>query len=193
MVKILHSQCRGPGVRSLVRELDSTCHNQEFARCNEYRRSCVLQLRASADKERKKEKYLKNKYIMKQMLLLIVKLWKGQFEGVGNTKSKVSICPCLNCICTLLTAWCYNYVDSFVCVCVCVWVLVAQSCLTLWDPTDCSPPDFSVHGILQARMQEWIAIHFSRGTSQPRDWTLVSCITDRFFTVWATVANFEHC
>ena len=57
---------------------------------------------------------------MKQMLLLIVKLWKGQFEGVGNTKSKVSICPCLNCICTLLTAWCYNYVDSFVCVCVCV-------------------------------------------------------------------------
>ena len=64
--------------------------------------------------------------------------------------------------------------------------LVTQSCLTLCDPTDCSPPGFSVHGILQARILEWIAIPFSRGTSQPRDWTLVSCIAGRFFTVWAT-------
>ena len=44
----------------------------------------------------------------------------------------------------------------------------------------------SVHGILQARILEWVAILFSRGTSQPRDWTWVSCITCRFFTVWAT-------
>ena len=65
----------------------------------------------------------------------------------------------------------------------CVYVLVAQSCLTLCDPTDYSPPDFSVHGILQARILEWIAIPFSRGTSQPRDRTLVSCIAGRFFTV----------
>ena len=47
-------------------------------------------------------------------------------------------------------------------------MLVAQSCPTVCDPTDCSPPGFSVHGILQARILEWIAIPFSRGTSQPR-------------------------
>ena len=52
----------------------------------------------------------------------------------------------------------------------------AQSCLTLWDSMDCSPPDSSVHGILQARILEWVAIPSFRRTSQPRDWTLVSCI-----------------
>ena len=56
----------------------------------------------------------------------------------------------------------------YVCVCVCVCVLVAQSCLPLCDPSDCSLPGFSVHGIVQARILEWIAIPFSRGTSQPR-------------------------
>ena len=61
--------------------------------------------------------------------------------------------------------------------------LVAQPCLILCDPTDCSPPDFSVHGILQARILEWIAIPFSRETSQPRDRALVSRIAGRFFTV----------
>ena len=65
-------------------------------------------------------------------------------------------------------------------------VLVAQLCLTLCNPMDCSPPGFSVYGIVQARILEWIAIPFSRGTSQPRDRTLVSCIVGRFFTVWAT-------
>ena len=44
-------------------------------------------------------------------------------------------------------------------------VLVTQSCPTLCDPTDCSPPGFSVHGILQVKILEWIAIPFSRGTS----------------------------
>ena len=47
-------------------------------------------------------------------------------------------------------------------------VLAAQSCLTLWDPMGCSPPGFSVHGILQARILEWVASPFSRGFSQPR-------------------------
>ena len=70
--------------------------------------------------------------------------------------------------------------------CVCVCVLVAQSRLTLCDPMDCSSPDFSVHGILQTSVLEWIAIPFSRGTSQPRDWTLVSCVAGTLFTVWAT-------
>ena len=58
-----------------------------------------------------------------------------------------------------------------------VCVLVTQSCLTLCDTMDCSPPDSSVHGILQARILEWVAIPFSRGSSQPRDRTWVSCIS----------------
>ena len=48
-------------------------------------------------------------------------------------------------------------------------VLVAQSCWILYDPIDCSPPGSSVHGLLQVRMLEWVAIPFSRGSSQPRD------------------------
>ena len=60
-------------------------------------------------------------------------------------------------------------------------MLVVQSCLTLCDPMDCSPPGFSVRGILQARILEWAAISFSRGSSQPRDQTWVSCIEDRCF------------
>ena len=61
-------------------------------------------------------------------------------------------------------------------------VLVAQSCLTLCDPMDCSPPGSSVHEIFQARILEWVAISFSRGSSQPRDLTWVSCTAYRFFT-----------
>ena len=69
--------------------------------------------------------------------------------------------------------------------CVCAY-LVAQSCPTLCDPMDCSPPGSSVHGILQARILEWVAISFSRGSSLPRDQTRVSCIAGRFFTNGAT-------
>ena len=50
-------------------------------------------------------------------------------------------------------------------------VLVTHLCPTLYDPMDCSPPGSSVHGILQARILEWVAIPFSRRSPQPRDWT----------------------
>ena len=60
-------------------------------------------------------------------------------------------------------------------------VKVTQSCLTLWDPLD-----YTVHGILQARILEWVAVPFSRGSSQPRDWTQVFLIAGGFFTSWAT-------
>ena len=63
-----------------------------------------------------------------------------------------------------------------------VKMLVAQSRPTLWDTTDCSPPGSSVHGILQTTILEWVAIPFSRGSSQPRDQTQVSHIAGRFFT-----------
>ena len=66
------------------------------------------------------------------------------------------------------------------------WSEVTQSWPTLYDPMDCSLPGSSVHGIFQAIVLEWIAISFSRGSSRPRDWTRVSCIVDRGFTIWAT-------
>ena len=69
------------------------------------------------------------------------------------------------------------------CVCGGVWVLVAQSCPTLCDHMDYSPPGSSVHGILRARILQWVAIPFSRGSSRPRGGTQVSCIARGFFTV----------
>ena len=65
-------------------------------------------------------------------------------------------------------------------------VLVAQLGPTLCDPVDCSPPGCSIHGILQARILEWVAIPFSRGSSRPRVRTWVSCLAGRFFTIWTT-------
>ena len=65
------------------------------------------------------------------------------------------------------------------------WSDVTQSCPTLWDTMDCSLSGSSVHGILQVRILEWIIIPFPRGSSQLRDWTQVSCIAGRFFTVWS--------
>ena len=64
-------------------------------------------------------------------------------------------------------------------------VKVAPSCPALCDPMDCSLPGSSVHGILWARILEWVAISFSRISSQPRDWTWVSRIAGRHFTIWA--------
>ena len=62
-------------------------------------------------------------------------------------------------------------------------MLVAQLCPTLCNPMDWSPPGFSVHGILQARILEWVSIPFSRGSSPPRDRIWVSCTKGRFFTI----------
>ena len=66
-------------------------------------------------------------------------------------------------------------------------VLVTQWCLTAFDPVNCSPPGSSVHGILQARILERVAIPFSRRSSQPRDRTQFSCIASEFFTIWDTM------
>ena len=65
--------------------------------------------------------------------------------------------------------------------------LITKLCLALATPwTVCSPPGCSVHGVLQARILEWVAISFSRGSSWPRDWTQISCTAGSFFTNWAT-------
>ena len=68
------------------------------------------------------------------------------------------------CVCSY-----YNYL-------MCMYI-IAQSCLTLCDPTDCSPPGSSVQGILQARILEWVAMPSSRGYFPLKDQTHVSCIS----------------
>ena len=77
--------------------------------------------------------------------------------------------------------------DICVCVCVCVCVLVTWSCPTLCDSMDYSPPGSSVHGILQARVLEWVAIPFSKGFSWPTVWTQVSCIAGRLYILYIYV------
>ena len=70
-----------------------------------------------------------------------------------------------------------------------VCVLVPKSCPTLCGPMDCSPPGSSVHGIIQARIPEWVVIFFSRGSFQPRDQIQVcsaSCVGRHFLYHWAT-------
>ena len=77
--------------------------------------------------------------------------------------------------------WCRK-LYSRVLVCVSVCVLVTQLCPNLCNPMDCSLPGSTVHAILQARILEWVAIPFTRGFPQPRNWTRVSCTVGRFFT-----------
>ena len=60
--------------------------------------------------------------------------------------------------------------------------LVTQLCPILCDLMDCCPPGFSIHGISQERILEWVSIYYSREFSQPRDWTWVSCLAGRVFT-----------
>ena len=72
---------------------------------------------------------------------------------------------------------CFSCVFTFLEIIKHVWLCsVAQLCLTLCDPMDCSPPGSSVHGIFQARILEWVAVSFSGVSSQPKDQTHISCI-----------------
>ena len=81
---------------------------------------------------------------------------------------------------SLPLSWAPNYRNKlYMC-------LDTQSCLTLRDPVDHSPLGSSVHGILQDRILEWVAIPFSKRSSQPRDQSWVSCIAGRFLTIWDT-------
>ena len=74
----------------------------------------------------------------------------------------------------------HTHTHSRVCTC------LLQSCPAFCNPIGYSVPGSSVHAILQARILEWVAMPFSMGSSQLRDWTCVSCIADRFFTHWTT-------
>ena len=89
-------------------------------------------------------------------------------------------------MCCLLSWVSVSFFSSFLllwklptktCLCAVCSAKLLQSCLTLCDTVDCSPPGSSVHGVLQARILEWVAMPSFRGTSQPRDWTHVSYIS----------------
>ena len=75
------------------------------------------------------------------------------------------------------------HLGGYVIVCVCS---VAQLCPTPWDSMGCSPPGSSVRGTFQARLLEWVAISYSRKSSQPRDWTHISCISCTAGVVFTT-------
>ena len=76
--------------------------------------------------------------------------------------------------------------------CCCCSCLVAKWCPALLDSMNCSLPGFSVHGILQARILEWVAIPFSRGIFSTRDRTWVSRIASRFFNKWGQHISWEQ-
>ena len=93
-----------------------------------------------------------------------------------------SLLPCLDVV--PMGQWSSEVPPSTVHVC-----SVIQSCLTLCEPMDCSPPGSSVHGFFQGRILECVAIPYSRGSSQPRDWIHVSCIScagRQILYPWAT-------
>ena len=100
--------------------------------------------------------------------------------GVGDGQGGLACCDSWACKESDMTEWLSTAQPMKK-----VKVLVVQLFLALCDPRDYRPPGSSVHGILQARILEWVAIPFSRGSSQPRDQTWVSCIAGRFFTIWA--------
>ena len=76
-------------------------------------------------------------------------------------------------------------VHVYLCVCPCVYILSCSVMSNSCDPIECNLSVSSVHVILQARILKWVAISFSRESSQPRNQTWVSCIAGRFFTDWA--------
>ena len=99
-------------------------------------------------------------------------LWKISHEALSSSQQyfmPVFLQVFVSSLLLLTTAWKWKKVK------------VVQSC-----PTFCSPVDSTAHGVLQARILEWVASLFSRGSSQTRDWTQVSCIAGEFFTSWDT-------
>ena len=92
---------------------------------------------------------------------------------------------------TLLYSRNWHNIINQLCCCCCS--LIIKLCPALCDPMDCIPQALLCIGfILQARIQEWIAISFSRESSCPGDWTHISCTASGFFTIWAREANQPH-
>ena len=106
---------------------------------------------------------------------------------IGKNEYFIFSLKCSSQICfhCLLESKIIQFFETFQCWIFCCCCLFAKSCRTLWDPVDCSPPGFSVHGISEARVLKGIAISFSTGSSWPKDRTCTSCVSslaDGFFT-----------
>ena len=117
------------------------------------------------------------------------------FQAFSDSQTLAPAPPAVWTAFLLLSSEPFNFL-FLISVCV-VCVLVAQLYPTLCDPMDCAPQAPLVHGIFQARVLEWVAISFSRASSQPRDRIQILCIAGRFFTVWATrevkpLLNIDH-
>ena len=119
-------------------------------------------------------------------------LWEVEPSAILRPVSSNLFCPCPaflhGCVILLMVVPCHSLLSQHDSILFGeqkwkVKAFVVQCC----DPMDCSPSVSSVSGILQARILEWVAIPFSRGPSQPRDQTWVSCTAGRFFTIWATI------
>ena len=105
----------------------------------------------------------------------------------GYNKREMAVFSLYIYVCIYTHTYIYVYIWTY------VWSEVAQSCPTLCDPMDGSLPGSSLHGILQARVLEWVAISFSRGSSRPRDRAQVSLIPGRRFNLWATREPMHMC
>ena len=122
------------------------------------------------------------------LLAIIICIWKFSVSALftyhkfgGNRVAWVCVWVCV-CVCVCTCVCMHMCVCMHVCVCVCMHVCsVVSDC----ECMDCSQQVSSVHGIFQARILEWVAISFSRGSFQPRDRTYISyisCVVGRFFT-----------
>ena len=129
--------------------------------------------------------------LLKKLLKLSLSLqmqWRSFLNSSLQLKSPFnSIYSFLNATDSSGSLWAYRLV-----VCVCACPAASLQSAALCTSIDCSPPGSTVHRIVQARILEWVAITFSRRSSQPRDRTWDSCIAGRFFTiVWLCVYNYS--
>ena len=114
-------------------------------------------------------------YSEKTKTLILEDTWTPIFKAALFTTAKIR----KQHKCSSTDAWIKEMLHSIYTM-ECCEVKAVQLCPTLWDPMD-----YTVHRILQARTLEWVAFPFSRASSQPRDWTQVSCIAGGFYTIWA--------
>ena len=96
--------------------------------------------------------------------------WRAAISGVARSRTRLKRLSSnsssrFSFVLQTLYQKYFTLIAPYICICMYICCLVAQSCPTLCDPMDCSPPGFSVHGISQARILEWVAISFSRGSS----------------------------
>ena len=120
-------------------------------------------------------------YCRKMKSVRLEKIWKEELTMMSQETGFKSIYLIFQALRIVILLW--------------KWKVKGKSLSRVWlfDPMDCSLPDSSVHGLFQARVQEWVTISFSRRSSQPRDWTQVSRTVGRHFTVCATKEVLFYC